>query len=247
MDAIESVLKQFEEFESRVRRDPIKSLKLRYEDGEIAGETLTFESRGVKLTISAEFPTGDSADKVAWEPAEHRGATHVIAPLGLWPGQFTTLIAFKIDNEDPDYRIKPDWVRRIDPPKSQVFLLDTRNSIYYYPVATDLTGEILAGHPKTGLFAFEPLRKPTDSIQVHFSDVKLTARRGERHQFSFRCEGSALIHLIEHVKGLPSLREQGEKALEEARKNMGCPLQAAILLLSLGAILAGVGIVVVSL
>ena len=112
-----------------------------------------------------------------------------------------------------------NWVRKSDPQSSPVFLLDADISHYYYPIATSLSGTVVAGHPRIGLVAFEPLRAPTTSIELHCSEVQLQKGRGGKQTFSFLYRDPALADHINQLLTAPRLSEQAATVLQqEAQK-----------------------------
>jgi hypothetical protein len=215
--AINTVVNKARTLEAGIKRDPIKTLGLRYLPGEgLQGNPVHIESGGIKLS-SAGLPPSE-ARPVQFSPPRAQIGTAYVEPLDLIPMPGFTLVALRIGHDDAANRPRIGLLNRKDPAESAIFLLDEDNSQYYYPVSTDLGGEILPNYPKVGIVAFEPFRLPTDRVSIHIRELQLTAGRGERLTAAFTALGNTdheldLASRIEAVIALPSLAEEVEKRI----------------------------------
>jgi hypothetical protein len=133
--------------------------------------------------------------------------------------QWGTLLSFRVHNYEISRPLKMRLVKRTSPSESPVYLIDSNNNTYYYPKATDLTGDIVAGHPRIGVIVFEPFRNATDSVAIHFTGAKLSPARGASDTFSFTCIDSKMQHDISDALASRSLTQRvredvGDKAAE---------------------------------
>lgn len=182
--------------ETRVERDIIKALGLSF--SEVSGlnaNPIQFsnDSFDVQISLLSESDRDEPDADGAFVPQNHVSDVASVTPLRVYLSQWATLIALRIDNTGSDRPLKCSWVRRNDPQASKVYLLDAANSRYYYPLATDLSGDVLKGHPRTGLLAFSALEQPTSELQLHFSGVNLNNVRGRTDRFHFSYTSDSLM------------------------------------------------------
>ena len=233
---MEGLLDKARAFEARFERDPIKTLGLHYRPGEgLQVKRIEVKSGGIKFSSQPLPPSETSPAR--FSPPRAEIGTAFVEPLDLVPTPWTTLVAFRIGHEDAEYRPRLRFLNNQNRAESAIFLLDEDNSEYYYPISTDLGGEVLPGYPKVGLVAFEPFRRPTSRISVHIRELKLTSKRGERLTAVFTAQGDPaneidLPSMIEAVTTSPSLAEQVEMQMKaeldpqlsvvRAQANPGC-------------------------
>lgn len=212
----EAITKKASAFDAALSRDLIKALSLRYDpESGITSQPFEISTPAFEGAISV---TSSSGDDTAFEPASFETGTATVTPLALLLTQWASVIAFRVAHSQDDYRLKLNWLKKSDPQSSSVYLLDADNSEYYYPVSTDLRGEVLPGHPRVGLIAFEPFRRPTQHVQVHFSSVKLSSKRGDSNSFHFDVLGDDLGGQIQAANEQPTVPETVEKLLAEEQE-----------------------------
>ena len=134
-------------------------------------------------------------------------------------------------------------MKSLTPQESLVYLIDTQEHRYYYPTSTDLRGEVLPGHPRVGLIAFEPLQEHAGNFEIHFSSVKLSKERGKRETFRFQVREGDLRESIASALKKPTayqamtdqideaITEQQNKVAETMKaQNSGCAVALAYLI-----------------
>lgn len=139
----------------------------------------------------------------------------------------------------PELRLRLNWFKKTDRSASPVFLVDEVNSDYCYPIASSMTGEVVPGHPRTGILAFELFRNPTTKLSVHFSDVPVAKGRGGKRTFEFTYEDPDLAAMVSETLESPTLSEQvvatldaeAERLRQHVKKqHSGCVLAAVSLM-----------------
>jgi len=192
-------VKQIERLDERLMADPFKEINLRYTEGDgFEADPVDVEAGAVSLRLSVLSNTdGRFYHQENFHPPVHQGEVATVTPLDLLFTPWGTLVAMKIENFELSYRPKIAWIKRNAPETSAIYLIDSQNGQYYYPIATDLKGEIVAGFPKVGIFVFEPMRHVTASLILHVSGVKLSSKRGSSDTFDFECSDAGLAGDIE--------------------------------------------------
>jgi hypothetical protein len=166
----------------------------------------------------------------AFKPRRAKTAEAAVTPIELLVTQWATILAIKLENNDAAFKFRTPWFKKTSPQDSSIFLLDRESSVYYYPISSTLAGEVLPGHPKVALIAFDRFRRSTQSLQLHFTDVKMSSERGKKHSFHFNYDRSSLATriaemlsdttIVDKVEGV--LSEQASKLRKQA--STGCLL-----------------------
>ena len=113
------------------------------------------------------------------------GDTYQVHPVGFWATEIATFIALRFENSDLAYRIRlSGLVKARNRAESPIYLI--AGGEYYFPVQTDLGGEVVPGAPRIGVVAFEPFRSPAEQVDLHLSGFKLSATRGSKVSHVFR-------------------------------------------------------------
>lgn len=165
-----------------------------------------------------------------FEPDGYVGEGWVVTAQAMLVGKYGTVVALQIENNDPEHRIHLALVNKSNKQASSAFLIDAQNNEYYYPIATDLQGEVAPGRPRAGLVVFEPARYPTDDFELHLSGVKLSSNRGDSDSLVFRYRSDELASSVQETLASPSLVEAAKRklaamsedarsAIEQARSN----------------------------
>jgi len=227
----ETILTRARNFEDRVQRDPVKALGLAYLSG-VGFQGSNFEVSTPNLSLSFQLASdGPDVPSLAFYPTEARGSALSIQPLDLMVTRWATFLAVKVANHDAQRRGRlSGWVKRSDSATSRVFLLDPATSTYYYPLSSSLKGEVLPGHPKVGIIAFEPFRAPTSSVEIHFSDVKLGPQRSDTTSCSFHAASPALVPAVAGTMSSSSLQERIETEMDRQFTEAKRPSRAASIL-----------------
>lgn len=183
--SVEEVMQKARRYERALWNDPLKTLALRYELRRgFEAEPFSVESE-IFVGHFSVSGVDEEIEPAAFEPKVHQGEMFAVQPLDVWFSAFGTFLALSVENDDPKYRIRPNWFKKSNPQTSPVFLVDEQNSHYYYPRGSSLSGEVLPGHPRIGIMAFEALRQVTDTLTIHFSGIKLSSKRGNGETFQF--------------------------------------------------------------
>lgn len=216
----EGALSKVRALESRLESNPIGSLDLRY-DKETGFRSAPLDIDVGIVTGSFDLKTQRSAQNPieALETLESPDGSLLIRPLDLLLTRWATFVPFEVSHDDPEFRPRVNWVKRSDRSNSPALLLDEENSEYYYPFAADSGGEILPGHPRIILIAFEPFRRPTRRVQIRVGDVKVGSARNQKGTFSFRLTDAEMAGQIQAQLEAPTLLQNVEEQLrsEEAR------------------------------
>lgn len=196
----QKVIDKAKVLDGRLARDPIKTLSVSYQPG-VGFSSTPFEIDIGVFTglVRLIHSTDDGSQPYAFEPASFDTVDSRVCPLDMAVTEWGSVVAFEVANDDQDYQMRTPWVKKSDPQSSKVFMLDCEHSEYYYPIASSLVGEVVPGHPKIGLIAFEPFRQPTSDVRIRLSDVQLQKGKGGRFSFEFRCGGSSLPDDISEV------------------------------------------------
>ena len=204
--------------------DPIDALQLRFDEDSRRwiSEPFTLDGDILKgvLTLTAET-VDDSPLPPAYEDDSCR-----VQPIGLLLLRWATVIAFRVEGRELDYRIKLDWVKSRNRSDSRVYLLSSGD--YYYPISSSLTGELVPGAPRTGLVAFEPFRRPSQAFEIHVSDVKMSKKRGDRKTFTFNFPAKDLDQSIAELLSKPPLRDEVASIIETTRENARREVEAKV-------------------
>lgn len=200
-------------FEKKVRINPIKTLCLKYSEKDgFTSEPLRISTEIFKGSLYFIQDSNEN-NSIEFSPSKYSTPRFIITPLSFVVSQWCSVLASRIENFDPTYRLRSQWHKRNNPHNSSICLLDRKNSIYYYPIDSTLSGEVLAKHPKIVLVAFEPFRQITNNIQVNISNVKLSSQQQVKHTFNFDCVDASLEKHIQSYSARPSLVEEVQNVL----------------------------------
>lgn len=176
----------------RLLKDPIKPLDLRYEPGRGFRST-PFQYEGEVLSGSVTITADSASGKLQLSPSRVASEHFSVEPVDLMFSVYGIMAAIRVSNFDQEYRIRLSWFKKSNPAESAIYLVDPVNSVYYYPRASNLTGEVIPEHPRLGIIAFEPLRHATDKLEIHISGAKLSSQRGKTPPFQFEVQGESLL------------------------------------------------------
>jgi hypothetical protein len=209
------LVRQARAMEAELRRDPIAALGLQFDaERGWTAQPFAIRTEGVCADFDIVSPGLPAAGAAAWSPPAYARAGVEVCPLAVQISPWATVVAVRVSHRDPDRRLRLDWVAK-DGQASAVFLLDADHDRYYYPVSTTLAGDVVAGHPRTGLIAFEPFLEPTDRFQLHLSNVTLAAGGGA-HTFHFAYRGPGLADAMATLLDRRSLAERIAEAFDSA-------------------------------
>jgi hypothetical protein len=207
-DGVSRAIARARDFEQKLRANPIAALQLRFEPP--AG----LVAQPFEITagpVHGRIALTNGSETFPWIPVV-REALVTVMLVDFDVCAFGILAAFRVDNLD---RAKPirftGWLKKSNPRDSPVYLRDPLNDEVYFPVASDLGGEILPGASRVGILTFEPVRKPTDRLDVHLAGVRLGAAGPVTAQATFA--EPRLGGWIQHALATPSLSQQVEYEL----------------------------------
>jgi len=93
-----------------------------------------------------------------------------------------------------------------------VTLVDPESGQYYYPLGTDLRGEVLSGRPRVGIVVFQPVRATTNCLEAHFN-ATWSSGAAEAQSFSIAHRSDELLQVSTYLVNLPSLSQRLVEAL----------------------------------
>jgi len=223
--------KQMEGLDSKFLSKPISTIGLKFSpSGGLSSEQVQLSSGAKSITfgpIEANPPTSQ------FDPKSYEEDGVCIEPFGLYTSEWFTVVPIRVSNSNPNFRPKLNWVKKTDRSSSLVFLLDAQNSEYYYPVETDFTGEILEGHPRVGLFAFEKFRVPTSKVELHLSGVRLSDMGPSSVKFVL--EDEDLVHQIDNNLSAKSFAERFDDELQTHQEAQAAASGCSVVALLFGA------------
>lgn len=201
-------------------RDPIGAIELVYDQQEgFMAEPLDLSVGGLNGQIELVAST-DEDSLVRFQPSDLFGDTFAIEALEVLIVRKWVYFAIYIETTDPEYAIRPNWVRRSRPQDSNIWMEDATNGLRYNPVSHSLPQLIEDGEPAFGIIAFGPLQQSTDELRFHLDDIKLEAARGRRHSVVFTLREKALRRHCDEALSKPSLVESMREAMVPLRKRV---------------------------
>ena len=204
-----SVVEQVARFETKLTQKPLGLINCAFStlSGFSYDSEFKFSNGGFEVRLRHESEDGLAG---SFGPLIFNCGTTTITSVAFLPTMWFTLFGFEIANIDPQWRLKCNWIRKGDPASSNLYLLDPIHDLYYYPIDSTLRGEVVAGHPKSALVAFEKIAVPTDRLEIHFSGVKLTSARGSSETFLINYIDCNLRHKLEAIATEQSLEQQAQ-------------------------------------
>src|SRR5262249_21331207 len=158
--ARDRILRKAQEIERQLIDDPIQIASLSYTTRHgFRSRPITIESE--PFTLAVNLTIDPQAASLAYEPPEFSSKSARIRPLGILASELATLVPITFETFEISNNLSLDWVKERSRKDSRVYLIDRESGDYYYPIDTDLRGEVVAGFPRTGLIAFEPFRQST--------------------------------------------------------------------------------------
>lgn len=238
----EEALSKVKRFESRLQSNPIGALELKYDkEAGLQSKPLDIDVGLFSGSLDLKIQGAGQSPIERLEILESPEAGLSVRPLDFLLTRWATLVPFEVSHDDPEFRPRANWVKRSDRSNSPALLLDEENSEYYYPIAADSGGEILPGHARVVLVAFEPFRRPTHSVQIRISDVKVGAARNQKGTFAFRLADAEMPGQIQAQLEAPTLLQSVEEQLRleeamgrEAIQKQGSGCMVLLFLLSGG-------------
>lgn len=191
------------DYEQQLVADPIRALEPHYRDGHgLVAAPYSIQTPTIQGSIFLLEPRSVHPHLTLF-----RDETTQITLLDFCVAPFATLLVFRIDNFNDDHRVRLNFFKKNDPRTSPVFLVDEVHNLYYYPKATDLSGEVVPHRSRTGIIAFDTFRAPTSSVQIHFSGVKLGSGKGTT-TFKFDYRPPELLPEIHKALSTPRLGDR---------------------------------------
>jgi len=199
----ERTVKQAYDFEQQLVADPIRALDLRFQEGYgLVAAPYQIQTTTIQGSIFLLEQRSAHPQLTLFQNDNSR-----ISLLDFCVTPFGTLLVLRIDNFHAEHRIRLNFLKKSDPRSSPVFLVDDVNNLYYYPKATDLSGEVVPHRPRIGILAFDTFRVPTPSVQIHFSGVKLGPGKGTT-TFKFDYRPRELPYNVQKALSTPRLGDR---------------------------------------
>ncbi len=218
---VEQVMAKARSLEAKLERDPIKALSLSYtEESGFDSEPFSIETELISASISLTSHDADSSRDSSFRPTSYNTISSFVQPLNILITRWGTIVAFKVSNDDAKFQMRVSWVKKSDPRSSKILLLDEEHSEYYYPFASSISGQIVPGHPRIGLIAFDSFRKPTSTLQLHFSNVQLQGGRGGKHSFSHSYTSPSLAGQIQEMLEFPVLTQRVAEVIDQEAQRL---------------------------
>ena len=219
----ERLTRRLSDVDLALTQDPIAALDVRFDEASGWHTTpIVLDGEVIKGQFSVTSTGNDDVEL----PAAHDDGASRVAILGLLVFRWATLVAFKIENRDDEYRIKLNWVKPRNRTESSAFIV--ADDQYCYPLSTSIGGEVVPGTARIGVVAFEPLRVAPKKTELHLSDVKLTKKRGERQNLTFAFSEEVIRNKVEGALATPSLVETAAKAIAAARDKVVAEVNASV-------------------
>lgn len=215
-EQIDRFLRDADALDKRIAADPIDALALRYVEG-----------RGVVSTLPAGYEA-DAASKLLPErqPAPpavlHQSAACRLTMLDMRVAPFGVVVALLVEASE---RLRLDFIRKTDPKKSLIFIVDRASGSYLYPSTTTLPSVLVSGMPTIGLVLFDPVPSPVTALEIHAVDLRL----GDE---SVTIAHTYSPHWLAHESGValaaPSVRQHAEAHLREQEERRRAEEEARV-------------------
>lgn len=215
-ESIERLMKQVAALEEKLQRDALRVFSPRYVVGQgVVCKPLEIKSEMLSFTIQVQADDEhDSKSPSSFHPPVMTAEDVTVRPLAVVLSPYATIVAFEIESDDPETRTKISWVRKQERANSAIYITDPESGEYYYPISSDLGGEVVAGRSKVGFVSFEPFRQPTSRIDIHFSPKALP---GKESTLDIEYRTSGLADRIRSVLTQPSMTEKAESLVMDFR------------------------------
>ena len=198
--------------EEKLKKNVIKTLNVRYEIGVgFCSDTIRIEEGKVHFEMT--LPATDRPRK--FSPQSYEVGAAKMDVLDLMITQWGTIAALRVRNDDRNFQMSLNWVKPRNRANSSIFLLEELGKEYYFPIWTDLTGQLLPNAPRIGLVLFEPFRKPAPKVLLYLRGVRFTVEPIEP-ELVFRLEGSDLEVETKKAVLQESVAEKVRKQFETA-------------------------------
>lgn len=207
----EAVLAKARRLDEALQRDPIKALGLRWTSGTLTSTPFEIHTELFRGTLNCT--TSSAGGSAQFEPRRFASGSAFVEPLELSMMVWGVLVVVRVGHSDPAARPRLDWVNRRNPSSSRIYLVDPTHNEYYFPKASDLTGDVVPNIPREGLVVFEPLRVATDRLELHLADVRLA---GLELSTRFAYLDASLPASFERHRSAPSIEAQARQAIESA-------------------------------
>lgn len=184
----QEAVKNAMDYERRLASAPISAIGLRVSNGLIDSDVLEFHPIIPDVVFKFDREPWSEFSPLSKEDEDGEWRVEI---LDLMVAPFGTVVALRVSALNDDHKINLRLTNKSDPKASSVMMVDTENSGYVYPKDCDLSGYVMPGVPMVGCIVFEPFKRPTCSIKIHFNDLKLS-EDGRKSSFSFEIKGLEL-------------------------------------------------------
>lgn len=193
-------------FEDKMKKNVIKTLNIRY-DSLVGFCSDTICIREGKAHLDVALPSAERQYKFL--PPSYEVGPASVDLLDLRITQCGTIAAVRVSNHDPNFQLPLNWVKPRNRADSAIFLFDEIGQEYYFPIWTDLTGQLIPNAPRTGLVLFETFRTATSKLCLYLRGARLTTA-SVSPELIFRLDSDKLSDEIQEMLSRESLTKRAE-------------------------------------
>lgn len=209
---IAAICKRAVVFEDKLKKNVVKTLNIRYELGSgFSSDTIRMEEG--KAHFEVALPIAEQSYK--FSPQSYEIGAAKVEVIDLRVTQWGVIAALRVCNNDPSFQMPLTWIKPRNRADSAIFLFDESRREYYFPIWSDLTGQLLPNAPRIGLVLFEPFRMPTPKLFLYLRGARFTAQAFEP-ELIFRLESRELCKEIGDTLALECLADRLRHAFENS-------------------------------
>ena len=197
-------------FQEKLKKNLIKTLNIRYES-RVGFHSDTIRIEEGKAHFEVALPRAEQSYK--FSPQSYEIGAAKVDLLDLRVTQWGTIAALRVCNNDPSFQMPLNWIKPRNRADSAIFLFDEPRREYYFPIWSDLTGQLLPNAPRIGLVLFEPFRVPTPMLLLYLRGARFTAEAFEP-ELIFRLESRELCKEIGDILALECLADKLRRQFE---------------------------------
>jgi len=211
--SVDLAMRKASKLETSANRDVIKTFSISYDrDNGFRSKPVILKTEMFSLSLEL-IRKGNSSPDGSSHPPFFQNDLIKLEPLDLLVSQWATIIALEISNFT-DETLTLRLIKKTNPAESSLFLIDVENGKYYYPISTDLKGDVVNGFPRTGIITFQPFEKPTRAFQLRVSSLRIGKKKAPVNcVFEFNDEN--LFSEITDILSKPTIPQYVKQLLEE--------------------------------
>lgn len=201
---IAAICKRASVFEDKLKKNVVKTLNIRYQPGSgFRSDPIGIEEG--KAHFEVALPRAEQSYK--FSPQSYEIGAAKVEVIDLRVTQWGVIAALRVCNNDPSFQMPLNWIKPRNRADSAIFLFDKPRREYYFPIWSDLTGQLLPNAPRIGLVLFEPFRMPTPKLLLYLRGARFTAQAFEP-ELIFRLESLELCKEIGDILALECLADR---------------------------------------